>query len=331
MNVGAQLAFATALILMGHPALAENVHGVLRVVKGDVKIQSVKKGQLIKARIGEQVFPRDVILIGKDSRAKIVMVDNNEINISPESQVEIQHYEFDPAAGKKDVLLNVIYGKVRAKVEQKYDGKSAKFQVKTPSAVAGVRGTDFLASFNRANSHSQVVTFQGKVEFGSIGPNGTIVNPVFITPGNTATSVNGAAPAAPVPLPKTELAKMDKDTNADTKANQNDGGSKDRQPSGDKSKKEDGKKDQAKGPDKDSARQPASNNSAGPKEGSTLREGDLVGGGDVRTPGPLPLGPAPLPAFIAPNPALNNLPVCDFCTRLIESGNSNLRIRVQSN
>ena len=97
---------------------------MLRVVKGDVQIKSGKTGQTARARIGEQVFPKDVIITGKDARAKVVMVDNNEINVSPDSQIEIQHYEYDPNQGKKDVLLNVIYGKVRAKVEQHYDGKN---------------------------------------------------------------------------------------------------------------------------------------------------------------------------------------------------------------
>jgi hypothetical protein len=198
------------------PAYAEGVHGIFRVVKGDVKIKSAKTNSEVRARLGEKVFPKDVIITGKDARAKIVMVDNNEINVSPESQIEIQNYEYDPAAGKKDVLLNVIYGKVRSKVEQKYDGKTSKFQIKTPSAVAGVRGTDFITSFTPSNNQSQIVTFQGKVEFGLPGPNGTIMNPVFVTPGTQAVATGAAAPTQPTPVAKQELAKMDNDSKAAT-------------------------------------------------------------------------------------------------------------------
>jgi hypothetical protein len=198
------------------PAYAEGVHGILRVVKGDVKIKSAKTNSEVRARIGEKVFPKDVIITGKDARAKIVMVDNNELNVSPESQVEIQNYEYDPAAGKKEVLLNVIYGKVRSKVEQKYDGKTSKFQIKTPSAVAGVRGTDFITSFTPSTNQSQIVTFQGKVEFGLQGPNGTILNPVFVTPGTQAIATGTAAPTAPTPVAKQELVKMDNDSKAAT-------------------------------------------------------------------------------------------------------------------
>ncbi len=227
-------------------AHAQNVHGVLRVVKGEVQVKNAK-GETAKARIGGKVFPKDVIITGKDARAKIVMVDNNEINVSPESQIEIQHYEYDPAGGKKDVLLNVIYGKVRSKVEQKYDGKTSKFQIKTPGAVAGVRGTDFLMGFNRADSSSRVVTFEGKVDFGTPGPGGAIMNPVSVAPGMTAAvNASGSAPSAPAPMPKEELAKMDVETKSDAPKGQgpNAPGNDQRAPAADE-KKEGGKGDGA--------------------------------------------------------------------------------------
>lgn len=210
-------AMIVALILgLCVPAIAE-VHGVLRVVKGDVQIKSGGTGQTGRARLGQQVYPKDTIITGKDARAKIVMIDNNELNISPDSQIEIKNYEYNPTENKKDVLLNVLYGKVRSKVEQKYDGKTSKFQVKTPSAVAGVRGTDFVTSYNSATQHSQVVTFRGAVEFGLPGPHGAILNGVSVTPGKMAEiSKAGAAPSAPTNLPKEQFSKVDHETKVDT-------------------------------------------------------------------------------------------------------------------
>ncbi|MEO0336504.1 MAG: hypothetical protein AAF202_08920, partial [Pseudomonadota bacterium] len=93
-------------------------HGVFRVVKGDVKVQSAKSGKTKKAKIGQKVFPKDIVIAGPKSRAKIIMVDKNILNISPDSKIEIEAYEFDPKKKKKNVLLNVIYGKVRSKVKQ---------------------------------------------------------------------------------------------------------------------------------------------------------------------------------------------------------------------
>lgn len=242
------------------------VHGVFRVVKGQVQVKSGKNGKIKRAKIGQKVFPKDTIITGKDSRAKVIMVDKNVINISPDSQLEIENYEFEPEKGKKNVLLNVLYGKVRSKVNQKYDGEKAKFQVKTKSAVAGVRGTDFLAGFNRQTQQSQVVTFEGEVSFGQPGPGGTIKNPVAVKVGQMADVTGNSPPAPPKSVPKQMLAKMDNESNADKAgapgsdkrepaSDKKDGDDKKKKDSDDKgdkagSKKDDGDKKKADGGDK---------------------------------------------------------------------------------
>ena len=201
-------------VMPGH-AYAKKVYGVFRVVKGDVKIKTKRSKKYKKAKLGQKVFPRDVVKTGKDSRAKIVMIDENVINVSPDSKIKIQKYEFKPKKNAKNVLLKVFYGKIRSKVNQKYDGKKNKFQIKTASAVAGVRGTDFLASYDKATKTSNVVTFEGKVVFGLPGKNGAILKPVEVKPGQISNVVNRAVPTAPKELPKTALAKFDISSDAD--------------------------------------------------------------------------------------------------------------------
>lgn len=237
-------AIVCVLSVLALSAHAAEVNGVLQVVKGDVQIKSGKTGALSKAKVGSKVFPKDSIITGKDSRAKIVMVDKNVLNVSPESNIEIQNYEYAPEQGKKDVLLNVIYGKVRSKVEQKYDGQSSKFQVKTATAVAGVRGTDFMASYQPSTSTSSVVTFEGTVAFGQIGEGGKMMNEVAVTPGKTTEVVGNSPPPEPRSVPSSELASMDSDSKADAKS---DSGSDKREPAA----KEDGGKDKDKAKGKD--------------------------------------------------------------------------------
>jgi len=364
------------------PTWAQTVHGVLQVVKGDVKVQSGKTGKTVKARIGGKVYPKDIVITGKDSRAKIVMVDNNVLNISPESKLEIEAYEYKPAQGRKNVLLNVLYGKVRSKVEQRYDGEENKFQVKTPTAVAGVRGTDFLASFSQSSKVSQVVTFKGEVAFGLPGPNNSIVNPVLITPGLASEIAGNAPPPPPQPVAPTELANLDRDSQADAPPSQpgNSGnGSDPRAPAGD-----DKKEPEKKNPDSASRGNQSYDGDDNNKGGGNDKNGNngqrpQAGGVPAPTPGsgepgnrqpgsvgPLPAGapsspgagPMPGPAGMDPGsmlrpedfatspggvmpeigglvpqlppplPDANQLPVCDFCNRLIEDSQTKLIIHV---
>ncbi len=202
--------------------------GKFVVVKGEVQIEVAKTGKIEKAKMNSEICSGDTVNSLKDSRAKIVMVDGNELNISPETKMIIEGYEFQPEKEKKKVLLNVLFGKVRANVKQKYDeqgsdgpkdGAANTFQVKTKSAVAGVRGTDFLTSYTAATGRSEVITFSGKVDVGQAGPNGQIINPVGVGPGQK-TFVNPNQQAAPaINVPAGELKQMNTTTKADSAAN----------------------------------------------------------------------------------------------------------------
>ncbi|USN46308.1 MAG: FecR domain-containing protein [Pseudobdellovibrionaceae bacterium] len=202
-------------------AEATRVHGVFRVVKGKVEVTSSKSGQAKRARVGQKVYPGDKVSTGKDARAKIVMVDSNEIIVSPDSQVTLEKYEYSPENDNKDVLLDVIYGKVRSKVKQQYNGKTSQFRVKTRSAVAGVRGTDFFTSYDAKTELTRVVTFAGRVEFGAASTSGQIINPVLVEVGQFTThKVNtdnpGASPTPPMPVPKNEFSRLNKDSDLDS-------------------------------------------------------------------------------------------------------------------
>jgi hypothetical protein len=193
------------------PAALAETSGSFTVVKGDVQVTS-KEGKTEKARIGKKVVPSDIITSGPDSRAKIVMIDKNIINISPDTKLALEKYVFDSASNNKQVTLNVMYGKVRATVEQKYDGDRNKFQIKTPSAVAGVRGTDFLTSYSPKTRETKIVTFEGRVAVGLPGPQGQILNPVMVGSGQMTTASQGAPPTAPAPVPQEEFTKINSDS-----------------------------------------------------------------------------------------------------------------------
>ncbi len=204
----------------------EAIHGIMMVVKGDVKVTSAATKSTEPGKVGKKVFPGDTILTGPDSRAKIVMSDKNVLNISPDTKIVIEKYTNN--GQEKSVELKVEFGKIRASVEQKYDGEKSKFNVKTPSAVAGVRGTDFLTSYDRVSKKSEIITFTGTVAVGKPGPGGAILNPVFVQPGQMTSATEGKAPEAPKTLPKEDVKKANQESNSDLAKNQNSGG--DRKP-----------------------------------------------------------------------------------------------------
>lgn len=200
-------------------AAKKKAQGVFTVVKGKVKIQRAGKKKARKVKVGTKVYAKDTITAAKDSRAKVVMVDKNILNISPKSKIEISEYEYDEKSKKKKVMLNLMYGKVRSTVKQKYDGDKNVYRVKTPSAVAGVRGTDFFVNFNSRSRQSQIVTFEGQVQVGSgINAAGAIMNAVPVNPGQFTVSTPSQPPRPAVQVPKGQLVNLDRGSNADLAA-----------------------------------------------------------------------------------------------------------------
>lgn len=192
---------------------AEKMYGVFMVVKGGVQIQSQGKPESA-AKVGAKVYQGDKVITAADSRAKIVMSDRNVLNLNPDTTIEIATYENDPATGKKNVEIKLGAGKLRANVEQNYDGDKNKFQVKTPTAVAGVRGTQFQTGFDSKSRLTSIVTFKGAVAVMAVNPQGRPVgNPVIVKKGQmTTTAPNASDPEAPKALPKEEMHQIENDS-----------------------------------------------------------------------------------------------------------------------
>ncbi len=234
---------------------AEELHGIFMVVKGDVEVESKKTGKF-KAKVSSKIYAGDTINCAADGRAKIVMSDRNVLNVSPDTKITINKYENDSQSGVKNVDIELSKGKLRSNVEQKYDGEKSQFLIKTPTAVAGVRGTQFLTSFDPVAMKTQIVTFKGEVSFALKGS----VTKVFVKKGESSTAAPGqTTPEAPKPVKKDDLEQLNKSSNSakaetdDSKKDVASNTKNDKEDSKDKDKKDQDKKD-----NKDRKREPAS-------------------------------------------------------------------------
>lgn len=185
-------------------------YGVFMVVKGKVSIESPKA--TVEAKVNSKIQVGDTVVTAKDSRAKIVMTDRNIINISSETRLKIEKYT--NSADDKNVKLNLIEGKVRNNVEQKYDNESTKFEVRTATAVAGVRGTQFVTSYDKVTKITEVVTFKGQVLFSSnvAAKDAPAAEPVVVGKGEKSQAEDGVQAAKPVKLPEKEFKQIDSET-----------------------------------------------------------------------------------------------------------------------
>lgn len=125
--------------------------------------QPIEKGSFIQIN--------DRIVTEADGRVRLRFPELSEIFISPGSSVVIEEALLEKRSGpsKRTIMLDLHRGKVRSRVQGRYDDGESKFQVKTRAAVAGVRGTDFVISFEpgKKDWKTEVKTLSGNVCLGS--------------------------------------------------------------------------------------------------------------------------------------------------------------------
>ncbi len=130
----------SALAVAG-PAWANDV-GQVKTAKGTVHVE--RDGKLIAAKIGMPIRQSDALITGADGAVGVTFSDNSLLSTGPNSVLVVDRYNFDSTthAGNFDASLKkgtlaVISGKM---VKQSPDA----MKVRTPAAIMGVRGTEFV-------------------------------------------------------------------------------------------------------------------------------------------------------------------------------------------
>jgi len=136
LAAAAILAFALAGL-----ARAEDV-GQIKVAKGTVHVE--RDGKRVPATIGMPIRQSDTVVTGADGSAGITFSDNSLLSAGPNSVLVVDRYQFDRTthaghfdASLKKGTLAVVSGKM---VKQ----TPGAMRVRTPAAIMGVRGTDFV-------------------------------------------------------------------------------------------------------------------------------------------------------------------------------------------
>jgi hypothetical protein len=116
--------------------------GQLKVAKGTVHVE--RDGKRMPAEVGMAIRQSDTLVTGADGSAGVTFSDNSLLSTGPNSVLVVDHYTFNSTthAGKFDASLKkgtlaVVSGKI---VTQ----SPGAMRVRTPAAIMGVRGTEFL-------------------------------------------------------------------------------------------------------------------------------------------------------------------------------------------
>lgn len=146
---------------------AEGAAGQVSRLAGSVSI--IRNGVESAATQGQEVLVSDSIRAAADARAEVTFSDGSVLTVGPSSEVAIAF--FAPEAQDSSAVLDVIAGIARLTVNKATSW--GRFDVRTTTAVASVRGTDYLVE--NTGAKTAVFVAEGRVAVSSRAGSGTVI------------------------------------------------------------------------------------------------------------------------------------------------------------
>ncbi len=160
---------------------------------------NVQRGPRVQtASTAMQVLWGDTLTTDRGGRARVTLNDGSILNVGSESSLRVVSHD----SANQRTQLQLAYGRLRSSAVR-LARAGAEFEVRTPTAVAGVVGTDFF--LEHVNNISRLITYEGRVRFcnlkgicvivlpgmtSAIRPNEEPSSPVNVSPAESMTASN---------------------------------------------------------------------------------------------------------------------------------------------
>lgn len=110
---------------------------------------------------GTPVHPGDVIMTGETGRLEVTFNDSTTLTVGGNSEFIIDAYSYGEDTKDGEALFSLSRGAFRAVTSAVVNIAPENFQVTTPLATIGIRGTDFWGGYLSADQLS-VIMLKGK-------------------------------------------------------------------------------------------------------------------------------------------------------------------------
>ncbi len=124
------------LKLQPAPARVVAVNGAVSLVRAD--------GQSAEITVGTELFSGDRVTTGDGQSLRLQFADQSELQVQANSEVVLDKLSQFKHSGMVDTRIRLNSGRIQTRVQQQKEGN--RYEIKTPSAITAVRGTDFRLS-----------------------------------------------------------------------------------------------------------------------------------------------------------------------------------------
>ncbi len=152
-----------ALIAVGG---VRNAHAILagRVssLQGDVTV--TRLGELNARSVAPmmEIHVNDQIMTGSDGRIRILFTDDSVVSLAENSKLRISKQVYNPAARQRESVIDLFRGRVRSVVSRFLNTQINRFEIRTPTAVAGVRGSEIITEHDDQTNQTTATMIAGQ-------------------------------------------------------------------------------------------------------------------------------------------------------------------------
>lgn len=167
-----------------------NVTSIIAAILVDTtgSIYVERDGNRVDLAKGDSIYEDDVIITGPETVANIKFLDDTISQLSPGTELRIADFNF--AAGEESLVMNLVERAIRATSGKVVELNPMGFEVVTPTATLGIRGTEFLA--NADGTFALIFISAGKVMVITRASDG---QSVFLTGPNQVVTIPGGEAA----------------------------------------------------------------------------------------------------------------------------------------
>jgi hypothetical protein len=179
--------------------------GVIQTVVGHAVVVHEDMRQAYFAAPGDKLFEKDILFTLKKSRCRFRMHNEDVVTLGETTRLEITAFADDRTTQEKRSSFGMAKGKAMFYTLRLFKHKGASMDVKTPTAVAGVRGTKFGVDVNEGKT--DVFAFEGSIYVTS-----TVTGETITLPEGQSITVDAAGLGAPVATPPDVSQQFQRDT-----------------------------------------------------------------------------------------------------------------------
>lgn len=132
----------TVAVETAQTSTAPNRQGTFKTVHGEVTV--VHGNMRSAAVVGGPLRASDRVMTGAQGAAAISLLDGTVIELGANSTVDLAQFRFDSTTDEGSMLVKLTHGTLRMITGLIAKTQPEQVKVATPTAVIGVRGTDFI-------------------------------------------------------------------------------------------------------------------------------------------------------------------------------------------